>query len=195
MRYALIKEKGLTLIEILISLGISATVGGLLLVIITNSTGIFYKESSKIQSGLNINDVLVELKENVKLSNSVVAVYSSGLTTYTSGQTQLVLKLSSIDSSNNIIPNVFDYFVFFLDQNKLRLKTFPNILSSRKAQDRIFSTSVNSLVFQYLNSANPSIEVVPSSATKIRMTLILKQKSGADYDVNIATAEANIVNN
>lgn len=195
MKIRSIQKKGFTFIEVLISLGISAVVGSLLLVIITNSAGIFYKESSKIQSGLNINDALLEIRENIKQSSAIVATYTSGSITYTSGASQLVLKTSSIDSTNNIIPDVFDYYVYLLDQSKLRLKTFPNALSSRKAQDRIFSTIVNSLLFQYLNSATPPTEVTPVSATKIKITITLKQKSGIGYETNIATSEANVRNN
>lgn len=186
--------KGLTLVEVLITMGISVAVGALLVVIIVNTAGISYKESSKLSEGLNINDALFQVRTNIKNSLGVAASYIDGSTTYTSGPTQLVLKISSIDSSNNFIANTLDYFVFFLDGNKLRFKTFPNALSSRKAQDQIFSTLVDSLKFQYLNSANPPVEVTPSSAAKVKVGLTLKQKTGANFETTTATSEANLRN-
>lgn len=188
-------EAGLTLVEILISSSIAAVVGILLLLIIVNSSGLFYKESAKVNLGLSANDALTQVRKSVKGSSAVALLYTAGSETYTSGVTQLVLQLPSLDSSGNIILNIFDYFVFLKDQSKLRFKTFPNALSSRKAQNQIFSNMVDNLVFQYFNFDNPPLEVAPTLAAKVRITLTLKQKMGVDHEANIATTEANLRNN
>ena len=187
-------SKGLTLIEVLISMSIAVIVGVLLVVIIVNSAGLYSQESSKLSEGLNINDALSQVRGSIKDASAIVASYNSGSTTYTSSATQLVLKMPSIDSSNNIIANTFDYFVFFLDQNKLRFKTFTDSTSFRKNQDQIFSTSVNSLTFQYFNSANPPVEVIPISAARVKVTLTLKQKNGNVVEQKTATTEASLRN-
>ncbi len=186
--------RGFTLLEIVITMGIVSVIGVLLLVIVINSVGVFYKQSSKVTEGLNINDALSQIRENIKQSNSIIASYTSGGTTYTSGITQLVFKVPSIDSSNNIVSNTYDFFVFSLDQNILRFKIFPDAASSRKAQDRIFSTSVDNLKFQYLNLAAPPVEVTPTAGLKVRTTLTLRQKNGLNYETNTATSEANLRN-
>ncbi len=188
------QSRGFTLIELLISMAIAAVVGGLLLVIIVNSTGLFYKESSKVNIGLNTNDALAMLRKSIKGSNSVMAAYTAGSQIYPSVATSIVLKVPSIDQSSNIISGVFDYFVFLKDGTKLVFKTFPDNLSSRKAQEQVFSTNVDDLVFEYLNSQDPPLRVVPPLATKVRITLTLKRKSGADYETNTATSEANLRN-
>lgn len=188
------KKKGFSLLETVIIMGLMSMIGLLLMVIIVNSSGVFYKESSKLSEGLNINDALSNVRDTIKRSSGVVVSYTGQSTTYTSGATQLVLKIASIDSSNNLIANTFDYFVYFLDQKKFRLKSFPNSLSSRKAQDQIFSTSVDSLLFQYFNLNNPPSEITPDSASKVRITLTLKQKSGAGYESKTATSEATLRN-
>lgn len=189
-----LNQLGFTLFEVLISMSIAVVVGGLLLLIMVNSVGLFYNESSKVNIGLNTNDALNQVRKNIKESSGVAASYTAGSTTYSSGGTQAVLKVPSLDLSGNIITNTFDYFVFFQDALKLRFKTFPNALSSRKAQDQIFTTSLDKLVFQYLNSANPPVEVAPISATKVKITLTLKQKAGAAYQISTATSEANLRN-
>ncbi len=187
-------QRGLTLVEVLIAMGIAVVVGALLVTVMVNTAGLYYKESSNLIEGLNINDALSKIRSTIKQASAVVANYNGGGTTYTSSNTQIVFKLASIDSSNNLIAQKFDYYVFFLDTNKLRFKIFPDPLSARKSQDQIFSTSVDSLSFQYLSSANPPVEVVPESATKVRISLTLKQKTGNKVEQKTATSEANLRN-
>ncbi len=171
------RGRGLTLVEVLVAMGIAAVAGVLLLVIIVNSASLFKEQSSKVEEGLNMNDALSVVRSSIKQASSVAD---------TSSASQLVLKVSSVDTSGNIIDNTFDYFVLYLDQGAIHLKIFPDAISSRKTADRILSTNVDSLKFQYLNSANPSVEVTPASAAKVRVTLNLKQK--------ISTTEANLRN-
>lgn len=179
--------KGLTLVEVLVGMGIATVVGGLLLVIIVNSTGLFYKQSSKIEQGISANDALSAIRNSIKEAKSIVANYPETQPfTYTTGLMQLVLKLASVDQSGNIITDSFDYYVFYLDQTKLRFKVFPNALSQRKSRDQIFSTSVEDLEFKYFNLANPPVEVTPASAAKVKITLFSRE--------NTATTEANLRN-
>ena len=189
------RSRGFTLIEVLIVVGIATVVAALLVVIIANSAGLFYKQSAKLSQGLGVNDALAKFRQIVKESNSIATGYPPGSSSaYTTSATQIVLTIPSIDTLGNIIPNVFDYFVFHQDQDKLKLKIFPDIQSSRKSQDQILARYVNGASFHYYDSQNPPAEVPPSSATKIRMTLNLRQKSGADFEESVATSEANLRN-
>ncbi|MBI4036047.1 prepilin-type N-terminal cleavage/methylation domain-containing protein [Candidatus Daviesbacteria bacterium] len=187
-------EKGLTLVEVLIAMGITAIVGVLLLVIIVNSAGLFTNQSSKVQMGLNSNDALVVVRSSIKQAYTVAEQYTNGSDTYTSGSNQLVLQVPAIDSSNSVITDTYDYYIFYLDSNTLHFKVFPDSASSRKTADRIFSTSIDNLTFQYFNSAIPPREVIPTAAIRIKMTLVIKQRSGASFETNIATSEANLRN-
>ncbi len=180
------KEQGLSLVEIITVMGIVVVVGALLMVIIVNSAGLFTTQSSRLNQGLNINDALSKIRQGVKEADSIDA---------TSTDVKLVLKVPSVDSAGNIIASTFDDFTFLLDQNKLRFTITLNALSARKAQNQIFSTSVDILKFQYLNSSNPPTEVLPASASKVRITLTLKQKTGAgSFETNTAASEANLRN-
>lgn len=187
-------NNGLTLIEVLIAMGIATVAGVLLLVIIVNSAGLFTQQSSKVQEGLNINDALATLRGDIKQASSVAVSYTSGPTTYISSASQLVLKVSSIDNSGNIIDNTFDFFVLYLDQGSVHLKIFPDATSSRKIADRILATSVDNLRFQYLSAASPPVEVPPVSAAKVRVTLTLNIRIGTNFEVSTATTEANLRN-
>lgn len=169
--------KGLTLIEVLVAMGIATVVGVSLVAIIVTSAGLFSNQSSKVQEGLNINDLLAAIRGSIKQANAVDAQSSA---------TQLVLKVASIDYSNNIIANTYDYFSFYLDQNFLHFKVFPDVSSSRKSADQILANSVDNLKLQYFNSANPPVEVAPNSATRVRISVTLKTTT--------ATSEANLRN-
>lgn len=188
------RTQGLTLIEVLVAMGIATVAGGLLLVIIVNSAGLFTRQSSKVAEGLNINDTLASLRSGIKQANAVAVSYTGGSTTYTSSAGQLVLKVSSIDVSDNIIDNTFDYFVLYLDEGQLHFKIFPDGISSRKTADRILSVDVEDIIFQYFNSANPPVEVTPASAAKVRASLILKRSVGTSFEISTATMEANLRN-
>lgn len=188
------RVKGFTLIEVLVAMGIATVVGILLVVIMVNSAGLFTEQSSKVQEGLNINDALSQVRSSIKQANAVANGYTGGGSTYTTGGNQLVLKVLSEDPAGNIIDNTFDYFVFFQDQSKLYFKSFPDPASSRKTVNRIFSTVVDSVNFQYFNSASPPVEVAPTSAAKVRITLTLKQKNGLNYEAQTGTSEANLRN-
>ncbi len=166
-------------------MGITAVAGVLLIVIIANSSGLFSNHSSQVTEGLNINDALSQMRSVIKQSTAVEASSSAN---------QIVLKVSSVDASNNIIENTYDYYIFFLNKNTLHFKIYPNPLSLRKVSDRIFSTTVDSLTFNYLNYANPPQEVLAADATKVRVSLILKQRAGANFVTNIASTEANLRN-
>lgn len=181
------RERGLTLVEILVAMGIAGVVGALIMVIVINNTGMFTDQSGKVQRGLDINDALSQVRLSIKDANGVVSSYTDGGITYTTGADQLILKVASVDASGDIIDGIFDYFVFFKDQDLLRLKTFPNASSSRKQADRVLSTSVADLNFHYFNSASPPVEVVPNTAAKVRVSLKLNQ-------TNTATSEANLRN-
>ncbi len=180
------KQSGMTLIEILVAMFISVIVGGLLLVIMTNSAGLFSNQSSKVEEGLDVNDALMIIRRDIKQAGSIAASYTNGPTTYTPGATQLVLKIPSVDNNGDIIPETYDYFIYFQNNKFLSYKVFPDLLSQRKSVDRILSTDIKTIIFQYFDKNIPPNEVTPISAINIKATLVLDQ--------TVATSEASLRN-
>ena len=136
-------SNGFTLLETLLTLAIGTIVSTMFVVIIVNSGGLFYKQSSKVAQGLSINDSMAKIEQTIKQSAGVAANYASGGITYTSSTAQLVLKLPTVNLQGAYIDSTYDYFVFFLDGTKFRFKVFPDGASSRKSLDQIFSTNAN----------------------------------------------------
>lgn len=168
-------RSGFTLPEVIIGMVVTVLVGGLLILIMVQSAGVFYRESSKVSQGLGLNDSLAKIESSIRKSQAVAA---------TSGPSELVLKFPSIDGSGNVIANTFDTEVFQKEGDKLKYKLFPDAASSRKSADMILTKSVDSLLFQYFDVLGQ--EVLPASSVKVKVNLSLKQQS--------ATAEANLRN-
>lgn len=188
-------KNGFTLVEIIISLTIISISGLLLTVILINSTNISLGQSLKVEQGLDMNKALSQIKTYIKQSAGIAQYYPNAQSpSYTTSSTQLVLNLPSIDSSNQVIQGSFDSFVFFQSNNLLKMKSFPDSQSSRKSADQILSNKVDSVKFTFLDNSNPPQEISPSTASKVRVTVILKQKNGLRFETSVATEESNIRN-
>lgn len=189
------KFKGFTLFEVMVATSITSVLGILLLLIMANSTGVNYTESSKIQQGIGINDGLTKIREQIKESAGIASNYpETGTPEFISNSGTLILKKNSIDAQGNLLNNTFDYFIFLKDQDKLRFKIYPDISSSRKSINQILAGNVLSLSFNYLNNQSPPLEVSPNTALRVKVTVSLQEKSGTSYQSSVATTEANLRN-
>lgn len=184
--------RGFTLIEILVAAVLAILVGSLLFGLMVKNTGVFYKESSKVGQGLNINDALSSIRSNAKLSETVATSHQISGVTYTSNATSLVLQLASIDISGLIIPNTFDWVVYLKSGDKLYYKLAPGAGSKRKAINQILANNVDTLTFQYYQT--DGIEIAPASASKVKVSIKLKQQAGSGIETSVATSEATLRN-
>lgn len=168
-------RSGFTLPEVIIGMAVATLVGGLLILILVQSAGVFYRETAKVSQGLGLNDSLAKIESSIRKSQAIVS---------TSSASQLVLKIPSVDGSGNVINNTFDTEVFQKEGDKLKYKLFPDSASSQKSADIILTKNVDSLLFQYFDALGQ--EVLPASSVRVRASLSLKQQS--------ATAEAHLRN-
>ena len=180
-------HSGFTLIEVLVSI----TVFLLLLGIFTN----FIVQSYRLQT------YDVEQGEAVRQARNGVEKMVKELreVTYADDGSYGIVPGSALMESITFYSDVdldqsTERIRYFLENNQLRYKTFPAEQSFRKAQDRIFSTKTDGLTFEYYNLASPPLAVAPEFAAKVKMTLSLRQKSGSDYEVVVATSEASLRN-
>lgn len=185
--------KGISLVEVLLAMAVSSIVGLFLFAILVNNTGVFYNQSSKVEQGLKINDSLSTIRTAVKSSNAIAQEYPPGSPTYTSGSSQLVLRFSSLDSSGSVIQNTYDYAVFFVENQKLLYKVFPNASSTRPPSDQLLALNVDSIAFKYYDTLGQ--EVIPSTAAKVLVSVTLKTKAGNSFQTQTATTEAYLRNN
>ena len=185
-------EDGFTLPEVITVMAVAVIIGGLVLGIMVQNTRLFVQESEKVTQGLGLNDALIKIRSAVKEASSVVSGYPQDSPEFSSGASEIVLKLPSIDSSGNIIDNTFDHIVFTKLSDKLYYKLFPNPLSTRVKVDQILAKSVDTIDFRYFDISGN--EVVATTAIKVRVSLSLKQDVGVDTQTSVATSEANLRN-
>ncbi len=184
---------GFTLMEVIIATGITAIVGSLIVGILVNNTGVYYQQSAKIEQGVQLNNTLANIEKNIRNTNSITASYpETGTPLYTTGNNALVLKTLSIDSSNNIIGNSFDYLIYGITQGHLHFRIYPDIKSARKSRDQILADNVTSLLFEYLDLNNSPVGF--NAASKVKITVVVNQKAGRSDNRSIATAEAVLKN-
>lgn len=186
-------HKGFTLLEVIIATGVAAIVGSLILGILVNSTGVYYQQSAKIEQGVDLNNALANIQKSITNAAAIASSYpETGTPLYTTGNDQLVIKVSSVDSSNNIIANSYDYFVYTVNAGQLHLIIYPDPKSSRQLRDQILALNVSNISFGYLDSADSPVGI--NAATKVKVTLTVQQKAGSNYRQSIATTEATLKN-
>lgn len=188
-------KNGFTLPELITTVAMVAIMGGLLIGIMVNNTGLFYQQTSKVSQGVDANDALVRVRSEIKEAQAVAVGYPVGSPTYTSGSNQLVLRLTSIDSSGNIITATYDYAVFAVSEERLTYQFFPDTAggSIRKGANEILAKNVSSVLFEYYDSTGA--QTGPTNAVNVKITLTLRQKAGQGFETNVVTSEANLRNN
>lgn len=186
--------KGFTLLEIVIATGIGLLVGLLLVGIMVNHNGFFYKQNAVINEGVALNDVLNKLNENIRQSAQIATEYPKDSPTYHTDQNTLILKLPSINNEI-LIENTFDYIVISKDTvspNILRMQTFPDPLSTRKSVSQVLTTILKTISFKYLDKAGQ--QVSPLLATSVETTITLLTKTGSISSEKTATTLTNLRN-
>lgn len=173
------RENGFTLLEVVLVAGLAIIVGTLLITILVQNNGFYYKQNSIIAEGLSLNDAMRGMDTYIRQAVAVASTYIDGTTSYTSDGQTLVLKLPSLNSEE-IIENTYDFVVITKDSEKpnvLRLRVFPDVLSSRKGENLVLTTLVESYNFKYLDKAGN--EVPPPSAVAVENTLSVLSKTGS----------------
>lgn len=176
-------SKGVTLPELIIAAGLFSVVGIIMAAILLSGSSLYYLQSAKVEQRLGINEAFSSLKRNIRQSSAVV----DG-----SSDVQLILKLPSINSQGPII-NVYDHILYYYTGEKFYEIVSPDAQSIRTATDKILAQNVDNIKFEYYDDSG--VSVTPVNATRVKLTLSLKQKAGAGFETNIATTEADLKNN
>ncbi|MDO8498445.1 MAG: hypothetical protein Q7S44_01540 [bacterium] len=188
------QEQGTTLIEILLVSVIAVVVGGLLVAILVNNSGLFTKQTELVGEGLNLNDGIRQIDDGVREAAGVVVSYEVDSTTYTTGDNTLVLKLPAT-SGSGVISDAYDYLVVSADTSLpqvLRLQVFPDAQSTRASKNIVLSTILNSVQFYYLDESSAAVS--PSQAVKVKVILSVIQKSGQISSSRSATMTTSLRN-
>lgn len=172
--YAIAKRQsteGMTLIETMVVIGIM----GILFVLVSQ---IFLINQNLVALALgradNDNGAIFAIRRMGELTRGATAVMASqtiNSISYTSSSTVLVLKLPSIDSSNNIIASTYDYIAVYrdaTDTTKIFTDTQKSGSSVRVNGKKLLTAYNSTMSFSYNNSTI-------ASATRVSVFLINTQ--------------------
>lgn len=183
--------RGFTLLELLVTVGVSSLVGFLLVLILIQNNRLFTSQSNKITHGLKLIDAQKIISNDIKGSSGVVSSYPSPSPNYFSSNSSLVLAVPAVDSSGNTITSVYDYFIFSKDpsyNNVLRKLVFKDPLSTRNNESMVLLTNLDKINFTYLDKSGNSVS--PTTASKINFYINVKSTSGLINQVSSSSGEA-----
>ncbi len=187
------RNKGFTLIEMIITLTLTAVIGVVLMVVLVNSLSLQTTQSARVMQGLGINTALSDINSWVRRASGVSVGYPAVTPyTYTTGVNSLVLKVPSIDGAGAVINDVYDYVVFVVESSKLKEIIFPNALSARRQSNKILTDNVALVNFSFQNTVGQS--VAPSSASVVTVTINLSQKASYANEENAGTSKMRLRN-
>lgn len=187
--------RGFTLLEVLIVVGVAATASAILIAILVQNNRYFYKQTTSISGGLSLNDSLMAIKGLISNSSGIISGYPINGPTYLSGESTLALALPAYNSSGDAISDIYDYAVVVADpqkENVLKLKIFPDVMSSRKAEDKVLTSRLLAVRFFYLDASG--VEVSPSQAVKVNFIINLAETVGSNVYESSASSQASLKN-
>jgi prepilin-type N-terminal cleavage/methylation domain-containing protein len=155
------RQKGFTLIEMVLVIVLVAICGWVAVDMFIGQNRIYKVQTAELNVTSDARGALDDVDNHVRAANRVLDDY----TTYSSGPTELVLQIISVDASNEIIPATFDNVVFYLDGTNFFREVFPNALSSRAAGTKKLASNVNSLLFTYNDISFPLVTAVTTDMT------------------------------
>lgn len=189
-------QKGVTLVEVLVTISITAIVSTLLVGIFTQNNRLFSNQQAKISHGISSNEVINKIDDAIRGAATIETSYPAQNPTYTSGSSVLVLKLPSVDANGSVISNSYDYLVFTKDQSIptiLRQILYPSAQSSRHAENQVLTNDLKSIAFSYLNDSKTIVS--PPSATLVSYNLVLSSNQVNTTVESSASGQTRLRNN
>lgn len=167
-------NRGLTLAEMLISIAIIGIIGLVLANIIISAYQVVNSQRTYLNLQQESASVLKNISTAAKETISIVN-YPEDTPVYYSSPEKLALKVIGLDASGEPLPEIYDYFIYYLEENthtlKLQIDADPLSLGRQDATLNI-SNFVDKIIFRY-NETDPLL------ADMITLTLISSDQSGA----------------
>lgn len=161
-------KKGLTVIELLISMAIFAIVGIIIInILIIQNTS--FKEQ-QIRNKLVSDSMLVfsPVRRYSLHSDAVLESYTFETVEYTTDDDTLALQLPTLNVSGDVVNNEYDYVVFDFSGDSLHVIVDPNAQSSRSALNTLLLNNVADVIFRYNSETTSDI-------TRFSFTINLKE--------------------
>jgi type II secretory pathway component PulJ len=154
------KQTGFTIIEVLIVIFMTVLILTALFTLFDWHNRIYYLEQAEVKATGSARASLVRLEKHIVQARRVLASRTVGGVDYTSGSTTIILEIPTINSSNEVVANTYDYAVYYLSGNALYERIEANGASIRKSGLKQLSDAVNTLTLTYNNEDFAQVSVV-----------------------------------
>ena len=155
------KNQGFTIIEMVVVIGLVIITGGVVASLFIGQNRIYQSETAELNITGDARSALDDIDNYVRSATRTMSSYS----TYTASSQVLILKIQSINGSNQLAPGLYDYVVYYLSSGSLMRQVFPDAGSSRPATTKKLASNVNSLAFTYNNGDYSLVTEVTTDLT------------------------------
>ena len=153
-------KNGFTLIETVVVIALSASMLGVLSLLIHSFYSAYSYEQSAALSAESARSVIRETESLALAADHVLQSHSFSGTMYTSSSTALILEIPSVDSSGTIVSGAYDYAVFYVQGTSAYRILAANAASKRASGTKKLSGTISSLTFSYNNADFTLVNIV-----------------------------------
>jgi prepilin-type N-terminal cleavage/methylation domain-containing protein len=150
------ENRGFTLMEILVSIGVMSLIAVVLINVYTGYNTVFAVQQVRAEVNGSAREIADEFKKTVLQASNVVISHDFSGVTYSSTATTSVLKMPSIDGAGDVVPASYDYVAFYASSTTAYKVTDGASGSARASSTRRLSSTLDTLAFTY-NNANVSL--------------------------------------
>lgn len=154
-------SRGFTLIEVLLVI----LMMGFGLIVLTNMflshNKIYRSQSTKLNITGSVRFALDDIDNYVRQAYRTLASYGS----FTASSQTLILQIQSVNSSERLIANTYDYVIYYLSGNNLMREIVADAGSARVSSTRLVAANVSNLVFSLNNGNYPLVTEVATNIT------------------------------
>ncbi|PIS41569.1 MAG: hypothetical protein COT25_02365 [Candidatus Kerfeldbacteria bacterium CG08_land_8_20_14_0_20_42_7] len=184
-------RKGLTLVELLVSIGIIAIVMVIMVTILASQNSSFQEESIRNKLATDQTQALNDIQYNLISGSEIQASYTDNGITYTTDENTVVIAMPTIDAIGDPVANQSDMYII----DKPTASSLMHILlitdpqSGRLAQDKTAITNVSDLVIRYDNE-DPTVSKTFSITLEVSQVTgksrVIKSLQTVTYDLRNA---------
>lgn len=165
-------RRGYTLLEMVVVLGITLLIGGVLSSVLTRTWQTITTQADIRQSENSLQSGLQRIQDVVKQGKLVLDNYE----TLESSENTLIVSLPSIDSDQQTIGGAIDTVIYRLnpdDPTKLEEQIIPDPTSSRQAIDRSILTDIVDFSVVYYSQAGDILAAPYSASQRVAVAVTL----------------------
>jgi type II secretory pathway component PulJ len=158
-------QNGFTIIEVVIVIGLSTILLIGLMQLYEWHQRSFLFEEAKVLTTTDVRKTMQSMSEYIAQASSIQASRAFGTTTYTTGSQVIVLQVPSINASDTVIANTYDYIAFHLTNGEVYQIIEPASGSTRQVVNRRLADNVQTFTLTYDNAT-------PASASAVTIDIV-----------------------